>query len=184
MFIQFLLTRDLHIARKHLSTFFSTPTKLITFLYLGQAPLRYSGFLDHFPLTNITGVATFGGVGLSALYLFQDQFLPFSKAESLSLAGEQDDNHCQDIKLDRALQEKVTFLLVGEIYHTVIGVVIGVLAMRICKFCVVDHKHLDLLMTAGLFGPVIFFTLFLSLAGVVFGVSWCLQRFRHGWAMH
>ncbi len=177
-FMQTLPSWNFHSIWKHLSTFLSTPTKLATFLYLGQAPLRYSGCLDHFPLKKVTGVAGFGGIGLSILYLFHDRF----KTNSLAVGGEHD-SHSQEIKLDRALQEKVTFLLVCEIYHTVIGVVIGVLTMRICKLCLIDHKHLDLLMTAGLFGPMIFFALFISLTGVVFGISWCLQRSRHWWVM-
>lgn len=178
--LQFILSRNLECIRKFFANIVATPTKLITFLYLGQIPLRLFGFLDQFSLINVVGVAGFGGLGLSTLYFFHDRFLPMSRSNSLG-ATEVHDDRDKEIKLDRALQRKITFLLVCEIYHTVIGVVIGVSVMRLLSLCDIDHKHLDLLMTAGLFGPAVFFVLFISLAGVVFGVSWCLHRFYNRW---
>lgn len=126
------------------------------------------------------GVAGFGGLGLSVFYVAHDRFLSVSQSKALE-AADSYGNRSKKIKLDRALQEKLTLLLICEIYHTIVGVVIGALAMGYFEYCNIDHKHLDLLMTAGLFGPTIFFILFISLSGIVFGVSWCLRIYRNWW---
>jgi hypothetical protein len=178
--VQIFLWRSFDQMCKLFYAFGSAPIRLVTFLLLGRAPLSYFGHLNHFPLASIIGVAGFGGLGLSTIYLVQSYFFPTAGSKFWT-AAEEYSSRQKDVKLDWALQEEMSLRLVCEIYHTVAGVVIGVLIMRLFKVSVIDHKHLDLLMTAGLFGPTISFILVISLAIIVFGVIWCLRKPYHWW---
>ncbi|KAF9444462.1 hypothetical protein P691DRAFT_763375 [Macrolepiota fuliginosa MF-IS2] len=177
--IQIFISRNFRYIRKIVANTAATAIKLIFFLSLGQLPVRHSGFLSYLSYADVVGVAGFGGLGLSIFYVFHDRFLPSYGPNVLTTAGYND--HHNKVKLDRALQEKLTLLLVWEIYHTVFGVMIGVVVMRLLRLCAIDHKHLDLLMTIGVFGPALFFLFFISGTGIGLGGCWCLRRFRNWW---
>lgn len=148
------------------------------FVLLGQTPLRCFGSVDRLSLADVVSVAGFGGVCLSIIYTLQERFKSTSPHSQETFDTNDLSRHHhprEQVKLDWALQEKITLLFICEIYHTVAGVVLGVLTLRLFDICYIDQKHLDLLMLSGLLGPVIFFALFVLTAGIVFGISWAVR---------
>jgi hypothetical protein len=149
------------------------------FIVLGQTPLRYSGFLNHVSLADSVRVAWFGGLGLSIFYALQERFnsASFQSLQTSNVDSQSQHHHDprEEIKLDRALQVKITLLLVCEIYHTIVGVVLGVLAMRFFGLSTINQTHLDLLMFSGFLGPILFFFSFVLAAGIVFGITWVVR---------
>jgi hypothetical protein len=175
--VHMIASRNLEYTRKFFDAFVATPVKLMAFLLLGKVSLHYFGYLNHFPTMNVIAVAGFGGLGLSIVYLLERFFLPMSESDGFTIAGARPDGgQRKEIKLDWALQEEITRQFVCEIYHTVAGVVMGVSVMRLADISAIDHRHLDLLMTAGLLGPTLSFVVVISLALIVFGAMWCLHR--------
>ncbi|KAF5359591.1 hypothetical protein D9756_003568 [Leucocoprinus leucothites] len=101
-----LASRNPEYTRKFFDAFLSTPTKLVAFLLLGRTPLRYFGYLNHFPLANVIGVGGLGGLGLSIIYLFQRQFFAAPALNAFTVP-EVHDRRRKEIELNWALQEEV-----------------------------------------------------------------------------
>ncbi|KXN81219.1 hypothetical protein AN958_05734 [Leucoagaricus sp. SymC.cos] len=175
-----IVLKNINCTRKLFEAFTSPPTKLIAFLLLGRMPLQYFGYLKDIPLPSVVGVAGFGGLALATLYLSQKRCLPVSGPQAFS-PKEEGRERREEIKLDWALQEFMILQLVGEIYHTVAGIAMGVWVMRILKLCVIDQQHLDLLMAAGMLGLMLAVILVISLAVLGFGAIWCALRCRDLW---
>jgi hypothetical protein len=149
------------------------------FICFGQIPLRIYGFLNCVPLIDIIGVAGFGGLGLSTFYALQERFntTPLPSFETSDVDYQNRHHHVfqEKIKLDWALQEKITLLFVCEIYHTIVGVILGVFAMRFFELSSINQASLDILMFSGFLGPMVFFSWFVLMTGIVFGIMWVVR---------